>query len=746
MTTPDTAGTPPRNWVGRSRPAVEGAEIVTGELVYVTDRRVPGMLHAVVVRSTVPHAEIRRLDTSAATALPGVVAVLTAADVPVNALGPREVDGPVLCKTVVRQVGDAIALVAAEDAATAAAAAAMVTVDLEPLPVVDGPDAALDPASPQLHSVGNIAGRIAFASGDVEAALAGADLVLRRTVHTPAQEHLALETPGGMAIWADGKVTIWCGSQNPGLHQRKVARALDIETSAVRMIAGPVGGAFGARNDDPVPVHLAVLAHATGRPVHLHLTREEVMTAGTKRHPFTTSIDIGFDRSGQIVASQVIAVADTGPVITSGPNVLKTSAEMSTGPYRFPMASFSGTVVYSNNSNNGAFRGYGVPQVAFAVENALTEAAAELGIDPVEIRLRNVLRGGDPHSLYRHRTTDSLQVETTLRTAAAHPLWTDRQGWQAAGDGLWRRGTGLACAMKGVGMGSGTGDVARARLEIDATGAVTIWAGPNHTGQSIQTTYEQIAADALGLPIDAIEVRVGDTDFVPESGPTAASRSTYAGGGAVTRACAELRETCARLGLPLATDPAGTGEKLVELGSAAVEAEFFLPSTEDIGLIPADQLATYGPHRVYGACTQVVRVEVNIRTGELRVPDLLSVVDCGTAINPAATIGQAEGGALQGLGLAVMEEHRLVDGVPVTTNLENYLAPTIADAPHMQTVLISGHEDTGPYGAKGMSEVVVVPAPPALAAAVLDAVGVLPDRLPVTPERMLTWLEEQPCG
>jgi CO/xanthine dehydrogenase Mo-binding subunit len=480
--------------------------------------------------------------------------------------------------------------------------------------------------------------------------------------------------------------------------------------------------------------------------VHLHLTREEVMAAGTKRHPFTTSIDIGFDRAGQILASSVVSTADTGPVITSGPNVLKTSAEMSTGPYRFPTAEFSGTVVYSNNSNNGAFRGYGVPQVAFAIENAMTEAAARLGIDPAEIRLRNVLRGGDPHSLYRHRTTDSLQVDTTLRTAAGHQLWADRAQWKASGHGSWRHGTGLACAMKGVGMGSGTGDVARAHLEIDATGAVTIWAGPNHTGQSIQTTYEQIAADALGLPIDTIRVVVGDTEKVPESGPTAASRSTYAGGGAVTRACADLRETCDRLGLPLASDPAGTGEKLLELGAATVDADFFLPSTEDIGLIPADQLATYGPHRVYGACTQVVRVEVNIHTGELRVPDLLCVVDCGTAVNPAATVGQAEGGALQGLGLALMEEHRLIAGVPVTTNLENYLAPTITDAPRMQTLLFDGHEDTGPYGAKGMSEVVVVPAPPALTAAVLDAVGVLPDRLPVTPERLLNLLAEQPCG
>ncbi|ACQ79930.1 aldehyde oxidase and xanthine dehydrogenase molybdopterin binding [Beutenbergia cavernae DSM 12333] len=733
-------------WVGRSRPALEGREIVTGELVYVTDRRMPGMLHGHVLRSTVPHARIDAVDVAAAKALPGVACVLTAADVPVNALGPRDVDGPVLADGVVRQVGEAIALVAARDARTAEQAAGLIRLELTPLPVVDGPAAAAAPDAPRLHAGGNVSGRIAFASGAVDPLLADAHLVLRREVRTPGQEHVAIETPGGVAVHEAGSFTIWCGSQNPGLHQRKVARALDVDPNAVRMIANPVGGAFGSRNDDPMPVYLALLARATGRPVHVHMTREDVMAAGAKRHPFVTSIEIGFDSRGTILGSSVNAVADTGPVITSGPNVMKTSAEMSTGPYGFDVASFDGTVYYTNNANAGAFRGYGVPQVAFAVENAMTEAAHRLGLDPVEIRLRNVLDGGDRHSLYRHRTTTSLAVRETLQTAAAHPLWADRAAWQAEARGPWRRGTGVATAMKGVGMGSGTGDTARARLRIDERGHVTIWAGPNHTGQSIQTTYGQVAADALGLPIEHVDVRVGDTGEVPESGPTAASRSTYAGGNAVRLACEELVERCRQLALPFATDAASAGTKLVELGEADVVAEFRLPDTDDIGIVPPDQLATFAPHRVYGTCTQVVRVEVNVHTGELRVPELLCVLDCGTPINPAATIGQAEGGILQGLGLAVMEEHLLVAGVPRTTSLENYLAPTITDTPLMTTLFVPGREDSGPFGAKGMSEVVVVPTPPAIAAAILDAVGVLPRELPVTPERLLTLLEEAPCA
>lgn len=730
-------------YVGQSKPAIESPEIVSGMLEYVTDIRDPEMLHGIVLRSTRPHARIARLDTARAAAMPGVARVLTGHDVPVNALGPRDVDGPALATDVVRQVGEAIVLVAAETRAQAQAAAAAVELELVDLPVVAGPDEALADGAPQLWPGGNVSGAIAFSSGDVEGALATAHLVLTRTVRTPGQEHVAIETPGGLARVEDGRVTIWCGSQNPGLHQRKVARALDLPQEQVRMIGGPVGGAFGARNDDPVPVHLALLAWATGRPVHLHLTREEVMAAGAKRHPFRTDITMGFDRDGRIIASTMTALADTGPVITSGPNVLKTSAEMSTGPYAFEHAAFDGVVTYTNNANAGAFRGYGVPQVAYAVESVVTEAAGRLGLDAGEIRRRNVLDGGGVHSLYQHEFTEGLAAREALEIALAHPMWTERATWKAGAQGPWRRGTGIAMAMKGVGMGSGTGDAARARLRVDSDGDVTIWAGPNHTGQSIHTTYTQVAADALGLPFEKVHVVVGDTAVVPESGPTAASRSTYAGGGAVRAVVDAMLAECERLSLPWHTDPAGVGEKLEQLGLAEHEATFLLPDAATRGLVPEAELARYSPHRVYGSCVQIAQVEVNPYTGEVRVPRTLNVVDCGTPINPGAAVGQAEGGLLQGLGMALMEEHRLRDGEILTTSLENYLVPTITDTPRMETILVPSHEPSGPYGAKGMSEVVVVPIGPAVAGAIEEAVGIYPLEQPFTPERILTQMAEE---
>ncbi|WP_169739666.1 xanthine dehydrogenase family protein molybdopterin-binding subunit [Amycolatopsis taiwanensis] len=738
--TTDLAVGEPTASVGRSVPSDQARAIVAGELEYVTDRRLAGMLHGAVLRSTVPHARILGIDTTAARSMAGVQAVVLGTDVPFNQLGPNEADGPVLADATIRQVGDPIALVAAVDEGTARRAAAAIVVDLEPLPVVADAQAALAADAPKLYPAGNVAGRIAFASGDVEAALAASDLVVERRVSTPAQEHVAIETPGGVAVWENERVTIWCGSQNPGLHRRKVARALAIDLEDVRLIAGPVGGAFGARNDDPMPVLLALLARIADKPVTMRMSREETMIAGPKRHPFETVARLGVSADGRFTAADMTALADTGPYLTSGPNVLKTSAEMSVGPYRMALARYDGRVMHTNNANAGAFRGYGVPQVAFPLETAIDEAAEALGLDPVELRMRNLLRGGDRHGLYGHVVTSGLRAVETLRAAAGDAWWVERAAWQRQGVAPWRRGTGIAMAVKGVGLGSGRGDAARARLLVSLDGRVRIWAGPNHTGQAIDVTYRQIAADALNTSPEAIEVIVGDTQLVPESGATAASRSTYAGGAAVEAVCGQLLRVMREYG---ASDFRSIAARLVAEGRAEFEATFTLPDVADPGMIDPEQLGTYAPHLVYGTSAQVVRLEVNELTGEVRVAGVVCAVDCGTAINPGAVIGQAEGGVVQGLGFALMEDYRMADGRPVTRSLENYLIPTIRDVPEIRTHLVSGSEPSGPMGAKGMSEVVIVPTGPAVAAAIADAVGVRPDRLPITPERLLTGLRER---
>jgi CO/xanthine dehydrogenase Mo-binding subunit len=673
---------------------------------------------------------------SKALAVPGVVTVLTAADVPCNLFGVMIADWPVLAADVVRQVGDPIALVAAVSLAAAAAGALAVEVDIEPLPAVSSPEAALEPGSPVLHEGGNLVAELRYEKGDVEAALLSAAVVIDRIVHTPCQEHVCLEPGGGVAIFDNGRFTIWCGTQDPGIQCQQVALALQVRPEVVRIISTPMGGAFGSKLDGALPTHLALLAKATGRPVKIVLSREEVMLVGSKRHPYTIHTRLGLDGLGRIVALDTDALVDTGPYASHGPAVFKVSAELSTGAYRIPAARFHGRLVYTNNANAGAFRGYGAPQVSFAIESAIDAAALRLGIDPAEIRRRNVLKPGDEQGLYGHRVSASLRAGEVLEAVAAHPWWQERGYWQESGRGPWRRGTGIAFAIKGVGMGSGRGDKASASLTILEDGRVQIWAGPNHSGQSIETTYAQIAAETLGRDVEDVDVFVGDSGLVPESGSCSASRSTYSGGSAVHLVCLQLLDEIAG---PLPEDAESwrkVGRRLRTSGKATLNATFFAPDVEDLGSFEGE-LEKFSPHAVYGSSGQVARVEVNELTGEARVVAVACAIDCGTAINPAGIVGQAQGGIAQGVGFALMEGYRLTDAVPQTKSLETYLIPTALDVPDTDIVLIESSEESGPFGAKGIAEVVLVPTAPAIVAAIRDATGLDLRALPASPESVI---------
>ena len=720
--------------VGRSVP-FRGAELqVTGRLKYLTDLRLPNMLHGKVVRADIPHGRILRIGVDRALRIPGVVAVLTADDVPNNVGGMILADWPILAKDRVRQVGEAVALVAAETVAAAEAGARAVDVDIEPMPVVDSPQRALEPDAPTLHDAGNLLVETTHEKGDVEAALARAVVVVDRVFETPCQEHVCLEPGGGVGVYEDGRFTIHMGAQWPQVHVNEVARAMKVDPGDVRIISTPMGGAFGSKSDGPLAVHLALLAKATGRPVRIVLSREEVMASGAKRHPFVVHTRLGVARDGTILALDTDALVDTGPYATVGMVVLKVAAELATGAYRVENSRFRGRVAYTNNANGGAFRGYGAPQAQFPLEMALNLAARELEMDPAELRRRNVLRVGDAHGMYGHTITPGLMVAEALDAVAAHPWWGDRELWKAGAEWPWRRGVGMALSIKGVGLGSARDDTSAARLAISDDGSIRLWAGPNHSGQAIDTAYAQIAADVLGRPYEEIEVIIGDTELVPDAGSCAASRSTYMGGMAVKLACEELMERIRAAGLAEPVDWGEAGRRLGAQGSALVESHFVLPDVSEG--ISREKVEKLSPHLVYGSAAMVARVEVNRLTGEVAVRSVASAVDCGVAVNPAGVIGQTEGGVAQGMGWAIMEDYKLEGGVPQTKSLETYLIPTVDDTPEMHTILVEGGDPTGPFGAKGIAEVVIVPPAPAIVWAIADAVGAVVTRLPATPERV----------
>jgi CO/xanthine dehydrogenase Mo-binding subunit len=403
-------------------------------------------------------------------------------------------------------------------------------------------------------------------------------------------------------------------------------------------------------------------------------------------------------------------------------------------------ARFHGRVAYTNNGNGGAFRGYGAPQAQFPLEMALNVAAAQMGIDPVELRRRNVLRVGDEHGMYGQTITAGLMAAEALEAVAAHRWWQEREQWKAGSRWPWRRGAGIALAIKGVGLGSARDDTSAARLAISADGSLRIWAGPNHSGQAIDTAYAQIAADVVGRPYDEIEVIIGDTELVPDAGSCAASRSTYMGGMAVKLACEELMDRVQGLGLPEPIDWTEAGRRLGAEGKALVESRFVLPDVSEG--ISREMVEKLSPHLVYGSAAMAARVEVNELTGEVAVRSVASAVDCGVAVNPAGVIGQTEGGVVQGMGWAIMEDYKLENGIPRTRSLETYLIPTVDDAPEMDTILVEEGDPTGPFGAKGIAEVVIVPPAPAIASAIADAVGVTVTALPATPERVYRLMQE----
>ncbi|HYT81364.1 MAG TPA: molybdopterin cofactor-binding domain-containing protein [Actinomycetota bacterium] len=339
-----------------------------------------------------------------------------------------------------------------------------------------GPSAGAGCAS--LHEAGNLVAQMEYEKGDVEEALAKADVVIDRVFETPSQEHVCLEPGGGVGVYEDGRFTIYIGAQWPQIHVNEVARAMKVEPGDVRVISTPIGGAFGSKTDGPLAVHLALLAKATGRPVRIVLSREEVMAAGAKRHPFKVHTRMGVSKAGTILALDTDALVDTGPYATVGMVVLKVAGELCTGAYRVKNARFRGRVAYTNNGNAGAFRGYGAPQAHFPLEVALDLAAAELGMDPAEIRRKNVLRVGDEHGMYGHTITHGLMAAETLEAVVAHPWWQERDTWQAEAEWPWRRGVGMALAIKGVGLGSARNDTSAARLALSDDGAMPLRGGP----------------------------------------------------------------------------------------------------------------------------------------------------------------------------------------------------------------------------------------------------------------------------
>ena len=741
--------------VGHDRPRPDARAKVTGEALFAGDLYFEDRLYAKVLRSEHPHARLLGVDTSEAKALPGVVAVITAADVPgARNHGLARQDWPVLAYDKVRYVGDAIAAVAAESEEVAARAIGLIRVDYEPLPVVASAEAALAEGAPLVHEGGNVLEHISLRQGDVEKGFAEADIIVENEYRTPRGDHAFMEPEAAVGlIDGEGRVVVYVGSQIPFSDRAQIAASLAVSEDRVRVVQTKVGGAFGGKEDIAGQIHVALLAKLTGRPVKLVYTREESMIAHPKRHECMIRLKTGATKDGRLTAAEAFIVGDSGAYASLGPYVMTRAATHSLGPYEVPNAKVDCYAMYTNNAPAGAFRGFGAPQAHFAAETQMDILARRLGMAPLDLRRKNALRVGAT-TVTGQRLRESVGLLDTIDRVSEAMRALPASDSPPPGK---RRGWGVACAYKNVGLGGGVADSAGVEMELCEDGHVEVRAGAAELGQGLVTVLAQIAAEELGAEYDRTHIVVGDTDITPDGGATTASRQSFITGNAARLAARGLRRTLARvaaerldaspdeLTFSRATIYATNGKTMTlqqaisnarAEGHSLVAREVYTPPRT----VPLGQDGDM--HFAFGYATQAAEVEVDITSGAVKVLRVIAAHDVGTTLNPLGVEGQVEGGIVMGLGYALMEDFDTVDSRPQKVTFTRYRIPTVRDVPQVQFLLVEEPAADGPYGAKGVGEITSIPTTPAITNAIHSATGVRIYSLPATPAKIVSALEE----
>ena len=747
-------------WVGKPVGRRDGVGKVTGETKFFSDMQLPNMLYAKVARSKYPHALIRKIDTKKAEEVPGVVAVLTHRDVPgLNRFGIVVADQPALCEDKVRYLGDAVAVVVAENIEAAEKAAQLVEVDYEPLPVVYDPVEAIRPDATKVHEGGNVLRHASVHIGDVENAFREAAVVVENTYRTGRQMHMFLEIEAGIGMLDDkGRIVLYVGGQSPYRDQMQVSRALGIRPDEVRVISTPVGGAFGGKEENTVQIHLALLAKRTKRPVKMVWRREESGVTGIKRHPMIVTAKTATDKDGRLLANQVRIFADTGAYASLGPTVLDVAVENSCGPYRIPNIDIDAYSVYTNNGVAGAFRGFGAPQVNFAIESNMDIIAEKLGIDRLEIRKRNVLREGEIGP-FGYKMLGSVGIYETLQKAEESEIWKRRMEYKSKPSEPWcKRGVAVTVGVKGFGFGA-LPDFAAASIQITPTGKFVVGVSCPEIGQGALTAYSQIAAEALHCDIGEVYIASADSELSPDTGTSSASMALVRGGNAILAAALKMNELLIKAAAEILGEDCreltfkqsivASKGRSVTFGELAqymqrsghemkVVAGFNVPRVEK----PVEGTIEI-PHWSYMYASAVALVEVNTLTGGTKVLKFFLSPESGRIINPQSYTGQCEGAIVQGLGFALTEDTQIEKGMVRTNNFTTYIIPTICDIPEIEVDPVETYEKIGPFGAKGIGEIGIIPVGSVVANAIYDATGARVFTLPATPERVYNAIQSQ---
>jgi xanthine dehydrogenase molybdenum-binding subunit len=747
--------------VGKRLPKLDAPEKVAGQTVYAGDLQLPGLLVGAILRSPHAHARIRSVDVSEAERLPGVRAVIHAGNVEQRHYGYGHDNIP-LKPDKVRFIGDEVAAVAAIDEETARQALELIRVDYEVLPSVFDPFEALDPDAPLIHDEleaieGNVSMRWDFEDGNVDAAVAEAAVIVEGTYSTPQAAPAPIETHIVVASFSpDGQLTVWSPVHMVFMYRKELADCLGLDWRRITIIQPPVGGSFGGKIDiDPHDFIAVMLARASRRPVRIEMSREEEFIGLRTRQPMHFRLRTGADTEGNLLFRDAEVVSENGAYNGWGSHAMLVATNTVTSMYRVPNVRMRSRVVYTNKNYGGSVRGFGNPQATFAVEQQMEELADALGLDPMELRLRNANQSGDVTPQGMEIT--SCGLSECLQAVREQSGWDERRGRMRH----LNRGLGSAAYIH-VGGGARIygSDGCGAMVKVDDSGQITLITGASELGQGSETVLAMMVAEEMCVPLEAVHVINSDTDVKPWDVGVHASRTTFVAGNAARMAAADAREQLLEaasgvLGAPVDElevedgvvsvigDPGRRMDyaRLVrrrllrEDGSIIMATAFYDPPTENQVEHRGNISAAYG----FGA--HVAEVEVDPGTGMVRVVGYWTAHDVGRAINPMSCEGQVEGGTAMGIGLALSEELVIHDGQIAAPNLHDYGLPTAVDVPRIHVHLVETIDPRGPFGAKGVGEGGIIPPPAAIANAIADATGIRPRAYPMRPWKVKAWID-----
>lgn len=750
--------------VGHVSKRPDALKKVTGEAIYSDDIQFEGMLHARVKRAMVPAGILKKIDVSRAIALPGVEAVLTAKDIPAeknHGLFVR--DWPVMIDIgeEIRYVGDALAIVAAQTREIATKAIDLIQFEYEPLPVVSSAVQAHQPETRKIHEKGNLLKHIKVRKGDMPEGFAEADVVLEHTYFTNPNDHAFIEPECSIARMVDNeKLEIYVGSQIPYSDREQVSKVLGLPEEKVRIIGQLIGGGFGGKEDIAGQIHAALLAQKTKKPVKLLFDRHESLIVHPKRHATQINIKIGAKRDGKLVAVETELHGDTGAYASLGEKVMTRATTHSSGPYEVPNVKIDCYAMLTNNPPAGAFRGFGVMQSAFAVESIMDTLAEELQISPIELRKRNALRIGsvtNTGQLLRN-SVGLLECIEKVENALLEKAGPDPFKPQPdPDDPSIIRSWGFAVAYKNTGLGGGAPDKAGAEVELLPNGQFEVRSASAELGQGLPTVLQLIAAEELNQDCDQVSVLLSDTDLTPDGGPTTASRQTYVTGNAVKYASKAMRDLLASElaeRYDISPEKIEFREGLAQIDRKQIPLATISQNLRKDGIVPQVSYTYWAPetkplgqggdmHVAFSFAAQAALVEVNTITGEVKVPEVIVANDVGFAINPLGLQGQVEGGIVMGIGHALVEDFVIEEGEVITDRLAKYRIPSIYYTPKITSFIVEHPTSDGPYGAKGIGEICLIPTIPAITNAIYNAIGIRVDKLPVDQEKLVLELQKK---